>query len=80
MEIRKFRYEDIESVYKIAEESLKEEYTMDLFLHLWQINPDGFLVAEKKGNVVGFITSIKTGSDDFEFYCLLLIKNIVARA
>jgi len=74
MEIRKFRYEDIESVYKIAEESLKEEYTMDLFLHLWQINPDGFLVAEKKGNVVGFITSIKTGSDELRILLLAVDK------
>lgn len=74
MEIRKFRYEDIESVYKIAEESLKEEYTMDLFLHLWELNPDGFLVAEKNSIVIGFVTAIKTGSSELRILLLAVDK------
>ena len=59
MAIRKFEYKDLESVVKIAHDSLEEKYTTDFFLHLWSIAPDGFLVAEKNDAVVGFIITIE---------------------
>jgi len=74
MAIRNFEYEDLEEVAKIADESLQEDYSIDFFLYLWQINPDGFLVAEKDGKVVGFIVSIKEGKEKLRILMLAVDK------
>lgn len=59
MAVRKFEYEDLDDIVRIAQESLEEKYTVDFFLQLWSVSPDGFLVAEKNSKVAGFIITIK---------------------
>jgi len=75
MAIRKFRYEDLEEVAEIASHSLQEKYTLDFFLYLWQISPDGFLVAEKNGKVVGFIIALQPCSEELRILMLAVDKN-----
>jgi len=59
MIIRKFRYEDLEQVIRIAYSSLDDHYTPDFFLTLWEASPHGFIVAEEE-NILGFILGVLT--------------------
>jgi len=70
MEIKKFEYEDIEQVFEIARRNLKENYTFDLFLHLWHISPYGFLVARENNRIVGFIIGVKTSQKELRILLL----------
>lgn len=79
MAIRNFDYEDLEEVARIADESLQENYSIDFFLYLWQINPDGFLVAEKEGEIVGFIVSVKEGKEKLRILMLAVDKKFRRR-
>ncbi|HDN96200.1 MAG TPA: ribosomal-protein-alanine N-acetyltransferase [Thermoplasmatales archaeon] len=74
MAVRNFEYKDLEEVWEIAKEALEENYTMDFLLYLWQINPDGFLVAEKNGKIVGFILSAKQSKDELRILMLAVKK------
>ena len=74
MAVRNFEYKDLEEVWEIAKEALEEIYTMDFLLYLWQINPDGFLVAEKNGKIVGFILSAKQSKDELRILMLAVKK------
>ncbi|MCD6474003.1 MAG: ribosomal protein S18-alanine N-acetyltransferase [Thermoplasmata archaeon] len=70
MEIRKVRFEDMQHVYELAKKYLKESYTFDLILNLWNFSPNGFLVAVEKGAVVGFIIGVKTSVDSLRILML----------
>ena len=70
MEIRKVRFEDMQHVYELAEKYLREDYTFDLFLKLWNFSPDGFLVAIEKEKIIGFIIGVKTGIDSLRILML----------
>lgn len=59
MIIRKFRYEDLESVAMLAYSSFDEGYTPDFFLTIWDASPNGFIVAEEE-KIVGFILGVLT--------------------
>ncbi len=74
MAIRKFEFEDVEQVYRIASSSLNENYTIDLLFHLWSMNPDGFFVYEMDGRVIGFINSVKTDIDELRILMLAVLK------
>lgn len=58
MRIRPFRHEDIDAVMHLVDRTLEDRYTPDFFLGLWEVAPQGFLVAEKAGKVVGFILGV----------------------
>ncbi len=75
MAVRKFRYEDLEEVLEISSSSLQEKYTLDFFLYLWQLSPEGFLVAEKNGKVVGFILALQPCKDELRILMLAVDKN-----
>lgn len=75
MAIRKFKYEDLEQVWKIAKESFEESYTLDFLLYLWQISPNSFLVAEKNGKIVGFVIAIKQSNNELRILMLAVDKN-----
>ena len=72
--MRNFEYKDLEAVWEIAREALEENYTMDFLLYLWQINPNGFLVAEKNGKIVGFILSAKQSKEELRILMLAVKK------
>ncbi len=72
MAVRKFKYEDLEEVYRIAKSSLEEDYTIDFFIYLWQFAE--FLVAERNGKVVGFLIAIKPSSNEMRILMLAVDK------
>ncbi len=57
--IRRFNREDLEKVERIADISLKEEYTRELYISIHKFWRDGFLVHEMSGEVTGFICGMK---------------------
>lgn len=53
--IRRFKESDLDRVIYINRRCLPENYTPDFFLYHYREFPDGFLVAEIDGTVVGYI-------------------------
>ncbi len=61
--IRRFKKDDLEKVQNIADISLKEEYTRELFTTIKELWNDGFLVYEMNGEVTGFVCGIILDSE-----------------
>jgi ribosomal-protein-alanine N-acetyltransferase len=53
--LRKFAVEDLESVTRINEACLPENYTDIFFIDLYRRYPETFIVAEESGRAVGYI-------------------------
>jgi ribosomal-protein-alanine N-acetyltransferase len=61
--IRRFRPSDFERIIAIEKEAFGE-YNPILFMTAYETFPDGFLVAEEGGHVVGFLTTVVTSLFD----------------
>ncbi len=59
--IRKCTQGDLGKVVDIERRSFKCPYTESVFLYHLLMNPDGFLVAQKDGVVVGYVIGIAMG-------------------
>ncbi|MBD6955218.1 MAG: GNAT family N-acetyltransferase [Thermoplasmata archaeon] len=55
--IRRIRQDEIPKVIRIATETLTENYSIDIFYSIYNSWPDGFIVAEYRNEIVGFIAS-----------------------
>lgn len=55
--IRRFEPSDFERVIAIEKEAF-DEYNPILFMTAYETFPEGFLVAEEDGNVIGFLTAV----------------------
>ncbi len=53
--LRKFKAEDLESVTRINEACLPENYTDVFFIDLYRRYPETFVVAEENGHTIGYI-------------------------
>jgi ribosomal-protein-alanine N-acetyltransferase len=53
--IRRFELKDIPQVLRIERTSFKNPYDISTFLYFWEAEPEGFLVAEMRGRVVGYV-------------------------
>lgn len=58
MLIRSFRPTDLWAVYDLASNNLKERYNPSVFTELSPYWPNGFLVVEDMGRIVGFLFGI----------------------
>jgi ribosomal-protein-alanine N-acetyltransferase len=47
------------AVIKLASETLTERYNPSLFNHIYETNPNEFIVAENAHKIIGFIVGIK---------------------
>ncbi len=56
--IRKFTDKDMDEVYSIARSSLSTDYDLSLYISIWELWPDWFLVAEENGKVLGFLAGM----------------------
>jgi ribosomal-protein-alanine N-acetyltransferase len=59
--IRRSRFSDLGEILKIEKASFPDPYDRPTFLHLLLSEPGGFLVAEEKGAIVGYVVTT-TGS------------------
>ena len=60
MQLRSFGPKDLNRVYELACSSLSENYNPALFLDLYNYWPEGFIIAEEDGQIIGFIFGIMT--------------------
>jgi len=58
MIIRDFDYGDLQQVMEIVYSSFKEYYTSDFFLSIWQASPEGFMIAQEEGKIIGFVIGV----------------------
>ena len=70
MQIRAFRPSDVWEVYDLASDNLKERYNPSVFTELSPYWPNGFLVAEEMGRIIGFLFGIM--SSEVECRVLML--------
>jgi ribosomal-protein-alanine N-acetyltransferase len=73
--IRKVEPTDIFAVIKLSHETLTEQYSSSLFNYFFETFPEGFLVAEKNGKLIGFIIGIKTAPDSVRILMLGILAN-----
>ena len=52
--------EDLIGITSLAYETLPERYTPQLFIQLYESNPEGYLVAKLGINIIGFLIAIRT--------------------
>jgi ribosomal-protein-alanine N-acetyltransferase len=58
VQLRCFGPRDLARVYELACTSLSENYNPTLFLDLYTYWPEGFIIAEEDGQIIGFIFGI----------------------
>lgn len=60
MIVRRFSISDIHSVMRVVKKSLGETYPPSLYLTMHNMWPDGFMVAEENGQIVGFVAAVES--------------------
>ncbi len=60
MIVRRFSINDIHSVMRVVTKSLGETYPPSLYLTLHDIWPDGFMIAEVNGQIIGLVAAVES--------------------
>ncbi|MGZ4846443.1 MAG: ribosomal protein S18-alanine N-acetyltransferase [Halobacteriota archaeon] len=71
--IRRFRPSDFERIIAIEKEAFGE-YNPILFMTAYETFPDGFLVAEEDGHIVGFLTTVVVALFDVKILSIAVDK------
>jgi len=64
MLLRQFRPNDLQRVYELACSSLSENYNPTLFIDLYAYWPEGFVVLENEGRILGLVFGILLSRSD----------------
>lgn len=56
--VRDAKEGDLRSIHRIAQNSFRDPYPLRLLRHIHSTNPEGFLTAELKGKVVGYLIGV----------------------
>lgn len=56
--LRDFADRDLFATIQLANDVLGEAYSSELFLRIAELYPDGFIVAESEGRIVGFVMGV----------------------
>ncbi len=72
MQIRPFRPSDLPRVYDLACSCLSENYNPTLFLDLYSYWPEGFMVLEHEGRIMGFVFGILLSRSDARLLMLAI--------
>jgi ribosomal-protein-alanine acetyltransferase len=62
-------------VTKLASETLPEQYNPSLFNFFYETFPQGFIVAEKAREIIGFIVGVKTNPENLKILMLSVSKS-----
>ncbi|MEM0467185.1 MAG: ribosomal protein S18-alanine N-acetyltransferase [Candidatus Thermoplasmatota archaeon] len=73
--IRRVCAEDIVTVVRLASENLPERYNPAIFNHFYEQFPQGFLVAEDQGSLVGFLIGVKTSHTTARILMLAVVSS-----
>jgi ribosomal-protein-alanine acetyltransferase len=58
VQIRPYRSLDLSQVYELAAATLREHYDPEIFVSIPPYWPEGFMVAEDAGSIIGFIFGV----------------------
>lgn len=58
IQVRDTKPEDLKAISEIAQNSFKDPYPLRLLRHIHETDPEGFLVAEIKGEIVGYLIGL----------------------
>ncbi|HEC81592.1 MAG TPA: N-acetyltransferase [Thermoplasmatales archaeon] len=61
--VRRFKKTDFFPVMKLIYDIFPERYDPFLIMNLFEVFPEGFLVAEENNKIIGFILGVKTSED-----------------
>lgn len=63
LRIRPFSPTDISAVSRVVKYSLGEKYPPSLYLTVYNLWPEGFLIAELDDEVLGFVAAVESGAN-----------------
>lgn len=58
IQVRDVEVEDLKPIHEIAQGSFKDPYPLGLLQHIYDSDPEGFLVAEIEGELVGYLIGL----------------------
>lgn len=61
--IRRCRLTDLGDILEIERRSFPDAYDRAIFVQLLALEPDGFLVAERDGRLLGYLAAVSDGKD-----------------
>ncbi|MCK5548055.1 MAG: GNAT family N-acetyltransferase [Thermoplasmata archaeon] len=70
LRLRKFSPSDLSEIMKLSYSSLGEDYSPSLYMNIYSYWPEGFMVAEDAGSIIGFVAGVL--SDNHSARILLL--------
>lgn len=70
--LRGFLPKDVPSLQKIVSESLNEYYDQDTYFNLHGLWPDGLILAEENGRVIGFLLAVVSGPQEARILVLAI--------
>jgi [ribosomal protein S18]-alanine N-acetyltransferase len=79
MQIRLFRPNDLPRVYELACTCLSENYNPTLFLDLYSYWPEGFIVLEHEGLIIGFVFGVLLSRTDARILMLAIDSRMRGR-
>lgn len=79
MQLRLFQPADLPRVYELACTSLSENYNPTLFIDLYSYWPEGFVVLEHEGRILGFIFGILLSRSDARILMLAVDSKVRGR-
>jgi [ribosomal protein S18]-alanine N-acetyltransferase len=79
MQIRLFRPNDLPRVYEMACTCLSENYNPTLFIDLYSYWPEGFIVLEHEGLIIGFVFGVLLSRTDARILMLAIDSRMRGR-
>lgn len=79
MQLRLFQPTDLPRVYELACTSLSENYNPTLFIDLYAYWPEGFVVLEQDGRILGFVFGILLSRSDARILMLAVDSQMRGR-
>ncbi|MEM3059445.1 MAG: ribosomal protein S18-alanine N-acetyltransferase, partial [Methanomassiliicoccales archaeon] len=76
LKLRRFSITDLREVYDLACTELRERYSPDLFLNIHSYWPDGFIIAEESGKVLGFILGLNITKIEARILMLVVRRDL----
>ena len=78
LQIARVEAHDLEALRKLASSRLREDYTLELFQHLYENQPGCFLTAKVEGSLIGFIVGVPLDGSTLRIL-MLAVKRSASR-
>jgi ribosomal protein S18 acetylase RimI-like enzyme len=72
LQVRHYRHADLADVCQLASDSLRERYDPSLFYQLVPYWPEGLIVVEDMGRIIGFVFGVMSGPQEARILMLAI--------